>query len=572
MNTGRLNFEVQVFRVNKWQINDVLPSEDSARRKADELLAIKGTEGVRIIKETVFGKDSRRETEIFKQMKEVEKDENFSVSLVDEAPLCENFSEYYETQARAVMGRLFSKYLEKIEITPLEILHSHKSLKRALNVDAMVPTAIDRISTLHARATNTDSKKRKDIIHLAVDKISARAREMDSKPLPDLKGASLDDIWVQLDSKIPDEGERKYMANTVLARASINWTGWLGKMSVLLPMAKDLKDQRARDMVDEMMSDILIAKTVVKDVIGISKHMGDAIMRMLDLVEGKCQPSKFAVEELVELLNVMFAANALPRSKKVLFERIERDLKGPTRLTNAEEIAADKELFLQILNRVVTDHGVTGGHEMAMGLTDRWARLINLGGMAGRKKAMEEVRDKLTSTTRKFVYLIGMYDPNGDANLIEVITTQLKTYAGQLDTVQQIAPAATTQKARLQEATAVQRLVLDSPLEESLKSMLASKFDNVVSEYIITNKVIERLDEMTLPFRERAKRLVTFCAGGVLTEGKAKTIARDSVVSYLRRKDFVNEYTADLLDPAEKESAIREFYSLLAKTGFNVSG
>jgi hypothetical protein len=572
MSAGRANFEVQVFRANKWHINEVLPSEEAARRKADELLVQKTTEGVRIIKESIFGTDNRRESEIFKQMKEVEKDEDFTVTPVEEAPLCENVSEYYETQARTVMARLFSKYLEKMELTPLEILHSNKSLKRAMNLDSMVPSAVDKIASLHARATATDSRKRKDIIYAAVDKIAARAREIDNKPLPELKGASLDDVWAQLDSKIPDAAERQYMANTALARASANWTGWLGKMSELLPMAKTLKDQRARDMVDEMMADIMIAKTVIKDVIGVSKHMGDAIMRMIDLVEGKCQPTKFAVEELVDLLNVLFASNSLPRAKKVLFDRIERDLKGPTRLTNGEDTAADKDIFLQILNRVVTDQGVTGARGMAFGLTDRWARLINLGGLTGRKKAMEEVRDKLSSTTRKFVYLIAMYDPTGDPNLTDAITTQLKTFAGQLNTIQMIAPQAATQKARLQEAAQVQRLVLDSALDEPLKSLLANKFDEVVSQYIITNKVIERIDDKALSFRERAKRLVTFCTGGVLTEGKAKSIARDSVVSYLRRKDFVSEYTVDIADPAEKEKAIREFYALLAKTGFNVAG
>lgn len=207
---------------------------------------------------------------------------------------------------------------------------------------------------------------------------------------------------------------------------------------------------------------------------------------------------------------------------------------------------------------------------MAYGLTDRWARLINLGGLSGRKKAMEEVRDKLSSTTRKFVYLIAMYDPTGDPNLTDAIMTQLKTFVGQLDTIQKIAPEAKTQKARLQEAAQVQRLVLDSQLGESLKSSLATKFDEVVSQYLITNKVIERIDDKALPFRERAKRLVMFCTGGVLTVGKATSIARDSVVGYLRRKDFVSEYTSDIAEPAEKEKAIREFYALLAKTGFNV--
>ena len=572
MSQGRVNFEVQLFKGGKWAINEVLPTEDGARRKADDLLALKTTEGVRIVKEAHFGNDSRRETEIFKEMKDVEKDEDFSIVPVDDAPMCEQVDDYYESRARTTMARLFSKYLEKHEMTPFEMLHSHKSLKRIMNKDSIVASAVDKIAALHSRVTGVDTRKRKDVIFAAVDRIAAKAREVDSKPLPELKGGTLDELWMQIDAKFKDETERKYMANVALARASVNWTGWLGKMTELLPKAKDLKDERSRAMVDEMMSDILVARTVIKDVIGVSKHMGDAVLRMLDLIEGKCQPTKFAAEELVELLNFMFAGQLLPRSKAVLFERIERDLKSPVRLTNSEEANGDKDFFVLLLNRVVTDLGVYGGRPMAVGLTERWARLINMGGASGRKKAMEEVRDKLNSTTRKFVYLIAMFDPKEDPNLADVISSQLKLFVSQLDTVQKIAPEAKTQKARLQEATQVQKIVLASSLTEPLKSALASKFDEVVSNYLITNKVIERIDDKALSFRERASRLVAFCAGGVLTEGKAKTIARDSVVAYLRRKDFVSEYTVDIPEPADKERAIREFYGLLAKTGFDVRG
>jgi hypothetical protein len=41
-------------------------------------------------------------------------------------------------------------------------------------------------------------------------------------------------------------------------------------------------------------------------------------MRMVDLLEGECKPTKYAAEDLVELLNALFATDLLPRSKKVL--------------------------------------------------------------------------------------------------------------------------------------------------------------------------------------------------------------------------------------------------------------
>lgn len=569
---GRASFEVQVYRDGRWAISEVLPSEETARRKAQELLLQKTCAGVRIVKETKFSETNVRETEIFKQMKEIEDDEDFTITAVDDAPLCEQVTDFYQTAARNTMARIFSKYLEKHEMTPLELLHSHKNLKRMLNLDSMVPSAVDKIASLHTRATGGDARKRKDVIYQAVDRISARAREADSKPLPELKGSTLDEMLARIDATFSDAEERSYMANVAFVRTSVNWQGWLGKMSQLLPMASTQKDERARAMIDEMMADIFVSKTVIKDVIGVSKHLGDAVTRILDLVQGKCKPTKFAAEELVTLLNTLFAANLLPRSKAVLFERIERDLASPVRLTNSEDPAVDKAFFDELLARAISDLGVLGGGNMAMGLTYRWARIANMGGAAGVKKAMEGVRDKLSSGKQKFLFLLAMFDPDADAESRGAIESQIRNLAATLSTVQKIAPEARTEKARLQEAAAIQKLVLESKLNPALRDPIANRFDEIVSDYIISAGVIQRLDDSRLPFRERASRLVNFCASGVLTIGRATTIARDTVVSYLRRKDFISEYTADLPEPADKEKAIKEFYVLLARTGFDVKG
>ena len=364
---GRASFEVQINREGRWAISEVLASEDSARAKASALLLTKGIHGVRIIKETKFSENSVRESEIFCQMKEVDDSDDYSITPVETAPLCEQVADFYQTAARNTMARLFSKYLEKHEMTPLELLHSHKNLKRMLNLDTMVPSAVDKIASLHARATGGDNRKRRELIFQAVDRIAARAREADAKPLPELKNSTLDELLARIDAKFPDPEEQRYMANVAFVRTTVNWQGWLAKMAELLPMAKSQKDERARAMVDEMMADILVAKTVIKDVIGVSKHLGDAMTRMLDLVEGKCKPTKFAAVDLLELLNSLFANDLLPRSKKVLFDRIERDLDSPVRLTNSEDPAGDKVFFDQLLDRVVTEHGVLGGRAVAVG-------------------------------------------------------------------------------------------------------------------------------------------------------------------------------------------------------------
>jgi hypothetical protein len=572
MADGRVQFEVQTYDNGRWAINEVVPTEERARAKAESLLAQKNVTGVRIVKEAHFGSDNRRESEIFKKIKEADKDDDFTVAAVDSAPVCEKIADYYKTAARATMARLFTKYLEKFELTPLEIIHHHANLKRVINLDSMVPSGVDKVASLQAKVTGEDARKRRDAIFNAVDQLAKRAREAEGKDIPDLKGSTLDDVLRRIDAKESDEDERRFMANVALVKVSVNWQGLLGKMAGLLPMARSQRDARALAMVDEMMADILVARSIIKDVIGISKHMGDALLRILDLIEGKCQPTKFAAEEVLQMLNTLFAEDKLPRAKAALFERIERDLKGVVRLTNSESTTADKDFFNQILARVVSEHGVLGGRPIATGLAERWARLNNVGGLTGRRKAIEGVCSLLESGKRKFVYLLSLYDDKAEAEVRGAIEVQIRGLVAQLNTIQKIAPNARTEKARLQEVTAVQKLVLQSALEPRFKTPIADAFDKLVADYIIAENVIQRLDDSRLPFRDRATRLVTFCASGVLTVGKATAIARDTIVSYLRRKDFITEFTADIPEPADKERAIKEFYTLLAGTGFDVRG
>ncbi len=437
---GRATFEVQLFQNDRWSISEVCKSEAVAMKKAQDLLALKTTTGVRIVKESHFGKDSHRESEIFKEMKEGKEEEDLSVSSVDDSPICEKVSDYYKTASRTTMARLFAKYLEKHEMTPFEMLHSHNNLKRMINFQTMVPSAVDKIATLHARATGKDTRTCRDDIFDALDVIAKKAREVEQTKLPELSESSLDEVLAKIDAKFSDQEERSYMANVALTRESINWRGWIAKLAALLPMAESQKDQRSRDMIDEMLADIFMAKTVIKDVIGISKHLGDAILRMVDLVEGKCDATKFAAEDLLELLNALFAADLLPRSKEVIFDRIGRDLNSAVRLTSSEDKHDDKPFFDQLVDRIIQDDHVVGGHALAHGLTERWARLYNVGGAGGRSKAMQGMCEKLKTGRRVFIYLLALFDEKADPPVRAAIENQLKRQAAELSSIQKLLP------------------------------------------------------------------------------------------------------------------------------------
>jgi len=545
-------------------------NEQQALAHAEALFANSKTEGVRVLREWKRD-DEEYESEIYCQMKTVTQKEDYSLTDVNDAPFCTKVGEYYETASRVTIGRMFSKYLERHEMTPTELLYDHKTLKRLMNFDTLVPSAVDRIAKLHARTGKVDQKSRRDEIFDAVDKIHKRAKRTADAKIPELKDIDLDAVLAQIDQEEEDERRRVAIAATSLVQASLGWRGWIAKMGRLLPMARNQQDARALQLIDSMVSDILNAKTVVKDVLGVSKHLGDAIMRMCDLLEGKCQPTQFADEELLEILNELFAAGGLPESRQVTITRISRDLKGAVRITNSELEEDDKTFFLSMLDRLVLSEKVVGGGEVAQGLAERWSRLENIGGVAGRLKAIEGLVEKLEIPKRQFVFYLSLLESNLEAELEPKVLEQLDLLIARLNSIHVIAPNVHKDFERLRQARSLQDMIMASSLEDELRLRMARAIDTTVTNYIVEEQVIERIDDKAKPFKERADRLVNFCSSGVLTEGRATEIARESITSYLRRKDFVTEYTADIPDAAGKETAVRNFYKLLAETGVNLS-
>ena len=567
---GRANYEIHILKEDRWVVDDIVKNEQQALAQAEALFRHPDNEGVRVLREWKRGEEEI-ENEVLCRIKTVTKKDDFSLTDVDQAPFCTKVGEYYETASRVTIGRMFSKYLERYEMTPTELLYDHKTLKRLMNFDTLVPSAVDRIAKLHARTGQVDQKTRRDEIFDAVEKIHKRAKRTADAKVPELKDFDLDAVLAQVDAEEEDERRRIAIATTSLVQASLGWRGWIAKMGRLLPMARAQQDARALQLIDSMVADILNAKTVVKDVLGVSKHLGDAIMRMCDLLEGHCAPTQFADEELLEILNELFAAGGLPESRQVIITRISRDLKGVVRITNSELEEDDRAFFLTMIDRLVTDEKVVGGGEVAQGLAERWSRLENIGGTAGRLKAIESLVEKLEIPKRQFVFYLSLLDSRLDAELEPKVVDQLDVLIARLASIQAIAPNVKSDFKRLQQARSFQDLILGSTLQDDLRHRMGRSIDNVVTKYIVEERVIERMDDQSMPFKDRADRLVQFCSSGVLTEGRATEIARDRITTYLRRKDFVAEYTADIPDAPGKEAAVRDFYKLLATTGFNLS-
>ena len=100
---------------------------------------------------------------------------------------------------------------------------------------------------------------------------------------------------------------------------------------------------------------------------------------------------------------------------------------------------------------------------------------------------------------------------------------------------------------------------------------LAEQLDLLSAQYLVENRVIERMDRADLPLAARATWLLNFLLSGTLTEGKATALARERICDHLKRPDFVEAFAEGSTDGSERDRRLREFYTLMTKAGFSAN-
>ncbi|MGE5503969.1 MAG: hypothetical protein ACM31L_06050 [Actinomycetota bacterium] len=564
MAAGRESFEIQVMRDGRWSTETVSYAEAEARSTATKFLADKKCQGARIVRNWLRADGTMDETEIFSQTREVKDDGPVRIAQIEAAPpKCETPEDYFGEQSRSVMNRLFRAYLEKVFLTPTELIHNYKELKRIQDKDSLVPSAVDRIAQLQTQSGDQDSKSRREEIFKSIDKMSARARRIEEMKLPKIKGRFSETM-----DKVRTLGageDADYLALAVLSRDLMDVRNWVGKLERLCKLAVDDTEPHAVELLDGVIADVLGAN-VVQEILGWQPSLGSAICRMFDLAEGRMPTEKSDAGESAEILNRLFAEKKLPISRATMIDRAVRQIRSPNPLYRNDQT---KELdeFKKLVARTLESGTFLAGAETAEALTTRFTRMVEQGGAAGRRAAINGVFRAMPDRACGVIYLATLAHTEFAAEHANDMAELLDTvYNARV--IQDLCLRTLTPKERMQRATNAHHAISGSPFPDAIRKRMADHIDSVLERYLIDEQIVEKLDHHESPLRDRAVRLVQFCAAGVLPEGKAMTRARQRILTLLRQPSFDAHFVDGITDPAKAQKALRDFHHLLVKAGF----
>jgi hypothetical protein len=565
MAAPRYSFDIQTRHGQRWVIDCVETLEHAARTRATELFANPKCAGVRVIRTWRRPDGLEVDTEIFCQTREVADDTTVRITQVDAVKSrCETLKDYFGFESRQTMARIFREYLAKISVTPTEILHNLRHLKRLSEKDGLMRAAVDMVATLQRRPGEEDTKTRREELYKAVDDMFARARTIDPARLPKLD-RKFSDVMASLGPDI-DSDQRDYLMLAALSRDLGEIPNWVGKLELLCGMAETESVRTALDLLDGVIADIL-ATDVIEEIIGLQPNLGATIHALLDLADGIEPTTRSGAGAVTARLCQLVADAKLPASRRCIAERAHRALRIPRPLKPNDPAEEPAELR-KIIARVLTPTGLHSGPDTAHALTLRFARTVEQGGRTGRRAAINGLFLAMPDMASGVFYLC-------EAARSDLVHEHLADMEAVFDlvlrtqSIMEFCHQDLDFSARMARATAAHRAMARSPYRSDIRERVTGHIDDLLERFVTGERIIEKLDQPGSHLRDRALRLVRFCGSGLLPNGKAMTKARERVLALLKQPDFPTRFVAGIDDPLAAQTALRDFFLLLKRSGLH---
>ena len=569
-------FEILALHGDTWQIDATVNKKSEIEEVASQILGESGVGGVRVVHDSILIEKSINDLEeedfVFEKIKDAVQEKIF-VGEIDTAPKCEVADDLLKPDALTTLNRLFRKYLDKNNITAMEVIHNGKEIKRLNDADTLVPSAVGKVAKIQSENSDASSNERRDILFEFMQEITNKANQAEERGLPAIKKTSFTEAISEL-KKTASEVELVYLLNVIIAKELIDTRSYWGKLLQTIRWASDLDDPGVEAALDRFVADILANNSVIQDLLGDQLDLGSAVIEMLDLGSGSLETGE--LDELQEegmewtkaKLNQIMARPSFKISQLILLERAEQQIAGSGKLSKEGE-TGEQERFNAILDRVITKDEVLGGAQMAEALTERQTRLINKGGLTGLKEAINTLIPSLRSPARKIALLLSLATSKmAEDKLEQFIQEHIETLLIKPSSISGIVSPDLPPNRKMEQITSSFYQIENSQLEQALKDKITARLDDILASYLEESKIIEKIDNPSRPMHLRAMMLVGMCQSEMLPRGKASNIARDVITKHLKKPDFNTELVAQV-DEAEKDNVIARFQSQLKRAGIS---
>jgi hypothetical protein len=376
-------FEVGVRRAGRWTVEGMRDRQDDAIANARDILARGGCEAVRVVRGRIVDGHFLTGNAVFEAARPERGEDAARVGDLDEAGAwCDAAADLYGARSRRAIGQLLRQFLDRLGITPTELLHNIRFARRLEDEGMLMGAALHRAA--RARADETGAAHGECVRALegllaTAWKRATEARADRRHPVPGHDG--LDALAERARHRAEDEAGRAFVARHGIARVLEGEPTMLARLALVLGWARAASDPEAMARVDELVADCLASPEVLREVLGGQQDFAAALLATIDMARGREPPPPPRPAPWYPDLARFLAAQEAPETRAVLMARVRRELAGPRALARGDA-TAEAAALARVAEALRDDScgAYAGGSGTVVAMVRRWQRLDRPGG------------------------------------------------------------------------------------------------------------------------------------------------------------------------------------------------
>jgi hypothetical protein len=462
------------------------------------------------------------------------KDDSDSASGdVIERSFCATVEEFTSPAAREMMGRYLGSFLDPLIITPAELVHSSKYLKRLSDSGRVLMNAVDKVGTLQAKAKSVSVPTRVKELHTLVSAGIRKAWDEDKeKPVPSVNA----DTFLKVVEGVRQTGaERDRQIGRILAEVLFQQKAWRDKATTLVTLMDATKGTPLFGFMEPWLAEVLRSEPALDQLLGFANRLEDRCFDLSDLWRGALEMRE-TIAPVVGDINRLIGEGSAPNCKASLEYALLRTLANKDPLRSAEpeiEIQAIFDMFRRLWN----GGEMCGGTKTPATLERRQNRYITTEGVTDLLRERKVVADRLAYLLTLSSIAIG---PSNRATLKSFIDH----YFGDQDFIPRTIGGQEPPVPKMQTLTTIHRALKSSWLPEADKTQAMNRVEAAQIELLKRSRLFEQIDKKGGGPAQKVLTLVDLTRKGTFIEGEPMATVRPILEGYLRDPNFLGEYVA----------------------------
>lgn len=376
-------FEILSRRDGRWTIEASRVRLDGSIALANELLARKAYEAVRVIRARDVGERTMFETVVYQAERTDDSEPPIKLAGADDRDCwCGDLEDFYAPPSRRAIGAILRDFLDRAGITPTELLHTPRHFRLLEDTGTLLSAAIQRAARLSAQSGERSMAASVAFLEKAIAQARRRAETSRAdRHHPQPEPGALDEFYARIATREGDHLDRLHAAGHGIARSLESGRTILVRLDAALGWGRKATTPPAIQAVDSLLADCLGSASVVSELLGRQPDLRSALALAIAIARGQSVETPRQAAPWYGDFASFVAAHAAPETRAILLGRVQRALAGERPLTHGD---ADTEAAgLGALLDALVDEATgcfAGGEHMVAALVRRWRRLDKPGG------------------------------------------------------------------------------------------------------------------------------------------------------------------------------------------------